>query len=144
MDFPSGYGNTGSAPNGDSLRAEASKTGTVPGPIGGCPRLLRVEATAVAKSLTPMNGISALQKKFFLKSKKFFCKALKLRLLRRLALWLCQTRKPGTAPDEAGDSPRFTPCGCKKRLNYRHSGVSLLLAARIVHFIEVPKLIYFT
>ncbi|MBW6479828.1 MAG: S41 family peptidase [Bacteroidales bacterium] len=51
----------GTVQNGASLRAEASKTGTVPGPIGGCPRLLRVEATAVAKSLTPMNGISALQ-----------------------------------------------------------------------------------
>jgi hypothetical protein len=83
---------SGSVPNGDSLRAEASKTGTVPGPIGGCPRLLRVEATAVAKCL-------------------------KLRLLRCLTPWLHQTRKLGTAPDKAGDSPKFSPCGCKKCLN---------------------------
>ena len=146
--------------NGTSLRAEASKNGTVPGPIGGCPRLLRVEATAVAKSLTPMNGISAfrrlssckpsfsrrgasttkyendvcspktmshnllpvcnfnkLQILSDKKNKKIICKALKLRLLRRWPPWLHQTRKLGTAPDKAGDSPKFTPCGCKKRLN---------------------------
>jgi len=55
----------GTLKNGASLRAGASKTGTVPGPIGGCPRLLRVEATAVAKSL-------------------------KLRLLRRWTPWVHQ------------------------------------------------------
>jgi hypothetical protein len=60
----------GSVPNGDSLRAKASKTGTVPGPIGGCPRLLRVEATAVAKSLTPMNGISTLSEEFLFKKQE--------------------------------------------------------------------------
>jgi hypothetical protein len=56
--------------NGDSLRAEASKTGTVPGPIGGCPRLLRVEATAVAKSLTPTNRIIALSEEFLFKKQE--------------------------------------------------------------------------
>ena len=121
----------GSVLNGASLRAEAGKTGTVPGPIGGCPRLLRVEATAVAKSQTPVNGKTAristlLQDIFLQKNKKIFCKVLKLRLLRRWTPWLHQARKLGTAPDKAGDSPKFTSCGCKKRLNYRHSGVSLV------------------
>jgi hypothetical protein len=60
-------------------------------------------------------------------------KVLKLRLLQRWTPWLHQTRKHGTAPDKAGDSPKFTPCGCKKRLNKCHSGQTQILHLVGVH-----------